>query len=78
MSGGSQRCRLACALLEQETIARARIVARIRVHGSSFEKLLENGCLSCLQLQLFQKQFEKTWDSINTKERIKTALMMIY
>lgn len=26
----------------------------------------------------FHKQFEKTWDSINTKERIKTALMTIY
>ena len=59
MSSGSQRRRLACALLEQETIARARNVIRIRVHGSGSEKLLGNDRLSWLQLQLFQKMFEQ-------------------
>ena len=39
MSGGSQRRRLACALLEQEKIARARNVVRIRIYGSGSEKI---------------------------------------
>ena len=50
---------LACALLKQETIARARNVVRIRVHASGFEKLLENGCLSWLRLQMFQNKSKK-------------------
>ena len=49
---------LACALLKQETIVRAQNVVRIRVHASGFEKLLENGCLSWLRLQMFQKKRE--------------------
>ena len=56
---GSLTAPLACALLKQETIVRARNVARIRVHGSGFEKLLGNGCLSWLRMQMFQKQIEK-------------------
>ena len=59
MARGSLATPLACALLKQETIARARNVVRIRVHGSGFEKLLGNGCLSWLRLQMFQKQIEK-------------------
>ena len=59
MSGDSQRRRLACALLEQETTARARNVARIRLHWSGSEELIGNGCLDWLQLQMFQKQIEK-------------------
>ena len=59
MARGSLTAPLACALLKQETIARARNVVRIRVHASGFEKLLENGCLSWLRLQIFQKKIEK-------------------
>ena len=59
MARGSLTAPLACALLKQETIVRAQNVVRIRVHGSGFEKSLENGCLSWLRLQMFQKQIEK-------------------
>ena len=59
MAWGSLTAPLACALLKQETIVRAQNVVRIRVHGSGFEKSLENGCLSWLRLQMFQKQIEK-------------------
>ena len=59
MPGGSLTAPLACALLKQETIARARNVVRIRVHASGFEKLLEDGCLSWLRLQMFRKRIEK-------------------
>ena len=52
---GSLTPPLACALPKQETIVRAQNVVRIRVHASGFEKLLENGCLSWLRLQMFQK-----------------------
>ena len=38
MARGSLTAPLACALLKQETIARARNVVRIRVHASGFEK----------------------------------------
>ena len=55
LPGGSLTAPLACALLKQETIARAQNVVRIRVHASGFEKSLENGCLSWLRLQMFQK-----------------------
>ena len=55
MARGSLTAPLVCALLEQETRVRARNVVRIRVHGSGFEKLLGNGCLSWLRLQMFQK-----------------------
>ena len=55
VSSGSQKRRLACALFEQETIARARNDVRSRVHGSGSEKLIGNDCLSWLQLQMFQK-----------------------
>ena len=58
LPGGSLTAPLACALLKQETIARARNVVRIRVHGSGFEKLLGNGRLSWLRMQMFQKQIE--------------------
>ena len=59
VSCGSQGRHLACAFLEQETIARARNVVRICVHGSGSEKLIVNGCLGWLQLQMFQKTFEE-------------------
>ena len=59
MARGSLTAPLACALLKQETIARARNVVRIRVHASGFEKLLENGCLSWRRLQMFQICLEK-------------------
>ena len=52
---GSLTAPLACALLKQETIVRAQNVVRIRVHGSGFEKSLENGCLSWLRLHMFKK-----------------------
>ena len=55
LPGGSLTAPLACALLKQETIVRAQNVVRIRVHGSGFEKSLENGCLRWFRLQKFQK-----------------------
>ena len=58
VSGGSQRPFRACALFEQETIARARIVVRIRVHGSGSEKLPRNGCLSWFQLRMFHNNVQ--------------------
>ena len=54
VSGGSQRRRLACALLEQETIARARNVVRIRVHGSGSEKLLGIAACVCFFCKCFK------------------------
>ena len=59
MARGSLTAPLAYALLKQETIVRARNVVRIRVHGSGFEKLVGNGCLSWLRLQMFQNKIEK-------------------
>ena len=59
LPGGSLTAPLACALLKQETIARARNVVRIRVHGSGFEKMRGNRCLSWLRLQMFQTKIEK-------------------
>ena len=56
---GSLTAPLACALLKQETIVRARNVVRIRVHASGFEKLLGDGCLSWLRLQIISKKNEK-------------------
>ena len=55
LARGSLTAPLACALLKQETIVRAQNVVRIRVHGSGFEKSLENGCLSWLRLHMFKK-----------------------
>ena len=54
---GSLTAPLACALLKQETIVRARNVVRIRVHASGCEKSLENCCLSWLRLQMFQNKW---------------------
>ena len=56
---GSLTAPLACALLKQETIVRAQNIVRIRVLAAGFEKLLENGCLSGLRLQMFQNKIEK-------------------
>ena len=59
MARGSLTAPLACALLKQETIVRAQNIVRIRVHGSGFEKLIENDCLSWYRLQKFQKMKQK-------------------
>ena len=39
LPGGSLTAPLACALLKQETIVRARDVVRIRVQSPGFEKI---------------------------------------
>lgn len=67
VSGGSQRRRLACALSEQETITRARMVAGILVRGSGCEKLFGNGCLSWFRLQIFEKT-EKLFGTIEKRK----------
>ena len=72
LPGGSLTAPLACALLKQETIVRARNVVRIRVHASGFEKLLGRGWLSWLRLQMFQRQFEKMG-----RADVKSTFLMI-
>ena len=79
---------LACALLKQETIARARTVVRILVHASGFEKLLGNGCLSWLRLQLIIQRASPLviWHALgqgsanspNKARRILTCLLVNY
>ena len=58
MSGGSQRGRLACALLKQETTVRAQNVVRICFHRFVSPKN-RKCCLNWLPLQMFQRNVRR-------------------
>ena len=72
LPGGSLTAPLACALLKQETIARARNVVRIRVHSSVSEQLTGTCCLGWFQLQIFG-----THVRTNGKVDVKSTLLVI-
>ena len=54
MPRGSQRCRLACELLEQEKTVRVQHAVRICLHFA-FQKYGWQWCLNWLRLRMFQK-----------------------
>ena len=70
VSDGSQRRRLACALLNSNNCPSSNCCSNscpsLRWLHFEIEKLLENGCLSWLLLQKFRKQFEK-WKGLISK-----------
>ena len=59
VSDGSQRRRLACALLNSNNCSSSNCCSNSNSSSNCCSNSCPNGCLSWLQLQLFQKQFEK-------------------
>ena len=59
MARGSLTAPLACALLKQETIVRARNVVRIRVHASGVEKFARKWVFELVSIANVSKKIEK-------------------
>ena len=59
MARGSLTAPLACALLKQETIVRARNVVRIRVHASGVEKFARKWVFELVSIANVSKKNRK-------------------